>query len=609
MPAELPAHLKRLGNALGERTQEVLELTVARTRAGSPLLDALVRDSFERICILSTAAFARLLAGEDPQVTMAVGREAGQIFGQLASQRAAPLNEVIVRCVRWRDAAAKVLRASAAELELPEAALAQALTMLQSSVDLTLVYVGECVEVERKHTDDELARREQELSFLVTHDALTGLPSRTLVVDRLEQKLLRARRDHAPVAALFVDIDNFKAVNDAFGHDAGDALLKAVAVRLDTAIRANDTLGRLGGDEFVVIAEKLHGAVTPELIAQRLLDALREPFTVVGARQRHLSVTASIGIASAGEDCVDCTPQPLAEELLRDARIAMYRAKWDGKGRHVVFESAMQRAVQNRIRLEMELRDALARDEFFLVYQPTFDLCSMVATGTEALLRWRHPTRGVLPPNDFIPLLEATGLITQVGSWVLEEACRQLAVWRAAGHAAGVAVNVSARQLDTDELLVDVEGALAHSGLDAGALTLEITETALMRDLEATARRLLALKRLGVRIAVDDFGTGYSSLAHLQRFPVDTLKIDRSFVYRVADSEEGQALVHTLIELGHALSIETLAEGIERQQDLLVLQRERCDSGQGYLLARPLDADAVDAFLHEHTGSAARSAA
>jgi diguanylate cyclase (GGDEF)-like protein len=410
-----------------------------------------------------------------------------------------------------------------------------------------------------------------------------------LILDRTEQMLVRARRHQTPVAALFIEIDNVKSVNDALGHGAGDELLRAVAERLDSVVRDTDALGRVGGDEFVVIAEELSLAGGPELIAERLLEALAEPFELAGKEKTRVSVTASIGIA-IGE-------RASAEELLRDADIAMYQAKWGGKNRYVAFESGMQEAVQRRMELEMDLRDALENNDFFLVYQPTFDLRDMSPTGMEALLRWKHPTRGVVQPNDFIPLLEETGLIIEVGKWVLEEACRQGAKWREAGHLIGMAVNVSARQLDTDEFVTDVKGALSESGLDAGALTLEITETTLMRNTEETARRLTAIKELSVRIAIDDFGTGYSSLAHLQQFPVDALKIDRSFISRLTDNPEGETLMHTLVRLGKALSIETLAEGIEQQHELSLLQAEQCDSGQGFLFARPLDADAAEAFL------------
>jgi len=280
----------------------------------------------------------------------------------------------------------------------------------------------------------------------------------------------------------------------------------------------------------------------------------------------------------------------------------MYRAKWSGKNRYVVFETGMQDAIQTRMEMEMDLRLAFEREEFFLVYQPTFDLQRMSPTGMEALIRWSCPTRGVVQPDDFISLLEETGLIVQVGEWVLNEACRQGAEWHAAGFPIGIAVNVSTRQLDTDNFAPTVAGALERSGLDPSALTLEITETTLMSNTEETAARLLRAKELGVRIAIDDFGTGYSSLAYLQRFPVDALKIDRSFISRMNQDREGEALIRTLVQLGKSLAIETLAEGIEQSGELSLLREEACDSGQGFLFARPLEIDACEPFLAEWIG-------
>jgi EAL domain-containing protein (putative c-di-GMP-specific phosphodiesterase class I) len=290
-----------------------------------------------------------------------------------------------------------------------------------------------------------------------------------------------------------------------------------------------------------------------------------------------------------------------AEELLRDADIAMYRAKWDGKNRHVLFETGMQDDVQSRMELEMDLRTALSNDEFYLEYQPTFDLQNMRPTGVEALIRWKHPQRGTIQPNDFIPLLEETGMIVEIGRWVLMEACRQAATWSEAGQPIGMSVNASGRQLDTDEFVDTVHEALICSGLDPQALTIEITETTLMRNVEETAKRLACVKDLGVRIAIDDFGTGYSSLAHLQKFPVDALKIDRTFIARLTQDPEGETLIRTLVQLGKALSIETLAEGIEQQGELSLLQDESCDSGQGFLFAKPLNAAAIEEFFQQRT--------
>jgi diguanylate cyclase (GGDEF)-like protein len=583
--------LCRLGEALKVRAEDVRNLTVVRTAGSGEVVDAVVQGSFERISTSSTMAVARWIAGEGIEVAIEAGRETWEIFGELAAHRAASLNEVTSRCFSWRNVMAEMLHESATQLDVSPEALSQALSILQLSLEFSLVRMCECFEAERQRTDQELARREEELSFLATHDALTGLPNRTLILDRVEQMLARSARSQTPVAALFVDLDNFKSINDTLGHGVGDELLRAVAARLDGVIRGADALGRLGGDEFVVISEELSLAVGPELIAERLLDALKQPFKLGADKETRVTVTASIGIAAGDHTS--------AEELLRNADIAMYRAKWDGKNRHVVFETDMQDTIQNRMELEMDLREALDNDEFFLAYQPTIDLSDMSPTGVEALIRWKHPVRGVVQPDDFIPLLEETGLIVEVGKWVLHEACAQGATWRAAGYPIGMAVNVSGRQLDTDQLIADIEGALDDSGFDPGALTIEITETTLMRNVEATARRLTAIKALGVRIAIDDFGTGYSSLAHLQRFPVDALKIDRSFISGLTHNEEGETLIHTLVQLGKALSIETFAEGIEQQQELSLLRDQDCDSGQGFLFARPLDVAATEAFLRD----------
>jgi diguanylate cyclase (GGDEF)-like protein len=588
--------LRRLGQELSARTETVVEAMMARTMEAGPPLDADVEERFERVGTVSTIAVARWMAGEGAEVAREVGQESWRIFGQLAAQRAAPLNEVTKRCLRWWNAADDVVWEIAADLQLPQEARTMALAMLQRSLSVTLVRMCQSFDCERRSADEELEHRQQELAFMATHDGLTGLPNRTLIVDRLEQVLLRARHIQAPVAVLFIDLDSFKTVNDTLGHAAGDELLQSVAARLDGVVRDVDALGRLGGDEFVVVAADISLMAGPELIAERLLEALKEPFKL-GEEQTPITVTASIGIA-VGE-------QSGAGDLLRDADIAMYRAKWDGRNRYVVFESGMQDRVQARMELETDLRVALGNDEFFLAYQPTFDLGDMSPSGIEALIRWQSPSRGVVQPDDFIPLLEDTGLIIDVGRWVLQRACAQGAAWRAAGHPVRMAVNVSARQLDGDGIVGDVQAALHQSGLEAHALTIEITETTLMRNVEETAARLLAIKELGVRVAIDDFGTGYSSLAHLRQFPVDALKIDRSFITGLADNQEGETLIRTLVQLGKALSIETIAEGIEQASELSLLCEEQCDGGQGFLFARPLDPAAAEAFLQKWASSGA----
>jgi diguanylate cyclase (GGDEF)-like protein len=582
--------VRLLGEALGARVEDVVARAAQRGRGpGADALVPAIAESFERIGRGSTAAVARWMAGGKPEAGLQTGREAWHTYGQLAAQNAAPLNEVTKRCLRWRDAVIEVLHEAAEELHVSFAALATAASMVQRTLDVTLVRMCEAFEQERGRITDELTRRDEELMFMTTHDALTGLPNRTLILDRGEQMLVRARRHETPVAALLIDLDNFTGINDTLGHAIGDELLQAIAARLDGIVRNAATLGRVGGDEFVVLAEQFGDTANAELIAERLRQALKAPFILAGSDYADITVTASIGVATGERASVD--------ELLRDADIAMHRAKWDGKNRHVVFESGMQDMVQSRMELEMDLRGALEHDEFFLLYQPTFDLHGMVPTGVEALIRWRSGARGVVQPNDFIPLLEETGLIVEVGRWVLEAACRQAAAWHAGQHLISVAVNVSARQLETDDFIADVSHALASSGLAPGSLTLEITETALMRNAEQTARRLHAVKDLGVRIAIDDFGTGYSSFAHLKQFPVDALKIDRSFISQVSENPEGETLLRTLVQLGKALSIETLAEGIELEHQLELLQDERCDSGQGFLFARPLSVEDTQALL------------
>jgi diguanylate cyclase (GGDEF)-like protein len=588
--------VRQLGEALGTHVEEVLRRTIARVRgtgraASGSTLDPAVVESFERIGRRSTAAVAIWMAGGDPQAGRDTGRETWHTYGQMAAQNAAPLDEVTKRCLHWRDTVIEVLHERAEELGISAGALAHAVAMAQQTLDVTLVRMCETFEQERARITGELARREEELAFMATHDQLTGLPNRTLMLDRGEQMLARARRMRTPVAALVIDLDNFTSINDTLGHAAGDQLLQAIASRLDNIVRDSDALGRIGGDEFVVLAEEVPRAADAELIASRLREALRAPFMLAGREHAGLTVTASIGVAAGERAC--------AEDFLRDADIAMHRAKWDGKDRHVVFEPGMQDSVQSRMELEMELRGALERDEFFLLYQPTFDLHGMMPTGVEALIRWRSQARGLVQPNDFIPLLEETGLIVEVGRWVLEEACRQGARWREGGRKVGVAVNVSARQLETDQFIGDVRAALTRSGLPPRALTLEITETALMRNPEQTARRLHAIKDLGARVAIDDFGTGYSSFAHLKQFPVDALKIDRSFLSQLSENPEGETLLRTLVQLGKALSMETVAEGIELHDQLSLLRDECCDSGQGFLFARPLTVEDAEVFLRD----------
>ena len=589
----------RMGARLHERRAEVVHRADLLNRTAAIQLDPSAHASVARLIAVSTEAFARWMAGEGEEVAREVGHEAATIFGQLAIQREAPLNEITKRALRWRDATRGVLEEIAEELNATAGARRDAQRMLQRSLDVTLVRLCEAFESERSLIDGELARRQQELVFTATHDQLTGLPNRTLILDRAEQLLARSRREQDQCAVLFVDLDGFKDINDGLGHRAGDELLRAVAERLETTIREADTLGRLGGDEFVILVDGVALAAGPELVAERILDALRQPFFIEGTASGRVTISASIGIAGGVAKS--------AADLLRDADIAMYRAKLNGKNRYLVYESGMQDAIHARMELEMDLREAVSNEQFYLVYQPIFDLDGLTPIRMEALLRWRRPGAESVPPDKFVPLLEASGLISEVGRWVLKEACGCCVAWSRERLDIGVAVNVSAVQLETDRFVQDVADALAETGIEPASLTIEITETALMRDPERTAERLRAIKQLGVRLSIDDFGTGYSSLAYLQRFPVDELKIDRSFVSQLQSTAQRDALIRTFVQLGRSLAIETIAEGIEDQEQLSRLRAEHCDIGQGFLFARPMEANQCRQFLERWGPEAVRT--
>jgi diguanylate cyclase (GGDEF)-like protein len=432
--------------------------------------------------------------------------------------------------------------------------------------------------------------RTDELQYQAFHDSLTGLPNRALLLDRLTQLLARTSRGLSNCAVIFLDLDDFKDINDTLGHEAGDELLIAVSSRLAGTLRSGDTVGRLGGDEFLLLIDGAELDAGIETAADRMLRALDAPFDL-DCSDTPISVSASVGVATGFR----LSPT----EMLRDADIALYRAKAAGKGRVVVFTPSMQTSIEDRRHLNVDLHGALAASEFFLLYQPTIDLKSGMVNGVEALLRWQHPERGVVLPNDFIPALEASGLIVPVGAWVLDQACARAATWQSQGHGINVAVNISGKQLTSNRIVDDVARALSRSGLDPARLTLEMTETSLMFDVEEALPHLARLKALGLRIAIDNFGTGYSSLAYLRQFPIDVLKIDRSFVADMTDSAEARALIHTLVRLGKVLDLETVAAGIENQAQLTQLQAEDIDTGQGFLISRPIDASTATRLISE----------
>ncbi|WP_309238499.1 putative bifunctional diguanylate cyclase/phosphodiesterase [Actinoplanes aureus] len=421
------------------------------------------------------------------------------------------------------------------------------------------------------------------------HDTLTGLASRSLFVTRMETALATARTGGA--AALLIDLDRFKVINDALGHLAGDRLLVAVADRLRECLRTDDTAARLGGDEFAVLLPELTGVEAAIPVARRIVTALREPFDLDG---RETFVTCSVGIAYGEADAVD------AQELLVRADLAMFEAKKQGKDQHAVFEPVMRESFQRHLEMEADLRRAVLRHEFQLRFQPIVRLRTGEISGLEALVRWQHPERGMIPPLDFIPLAEETGMIVPIGEWVLREACRQAASWNAQRgdeQPLSVSVNLSAVQLDRADLPDVVRSALTESGLPPHCLVIELTESLIVDHRPETLRRLQAIKALGVRLAIDDFGTGYSSLAYLRRFPVDIIKIDKSFVDDVGDVPAAAALTHGIIQLGQALQLSTVAEGIEDAGQLSELADGNCELGQGYYFAEPLTSDAMHALL------------
>jgi diguanylate cyclase (GGDEF)-like protein len=432
-------------------------------------------------------------------------------------------------------------------------------------------------------------QKTRELSHQALHDALTGLPNRALVLDRADQMLARTARQPGTVAgALFVDVDGFKHVNDKLGHAAGDRLLKVVGERLQTAVRGQDTVGRLGGDEFVVLVESPSSGVSLDQFADRLIDVLRQPVELDDGR-KIFSVTASIGLAVGQYSSPD--------DLLRDADLALYAAKAAGKDRYVLFDASMYQDAEGRIELELELSAAVQEEQFFLLYQPVFDLRRRSLVAVEALIRWNHPTRGVIGPGDFVQLSEENGLIVPIGRWVLDEACRQAAKWSDEGRRIGVSVNVSAFQLGRKSFGEDVRRALRESGIQPSMLTLEITETTLMRDVEGACERLSDIRELGVHIAIDDFGTGYASLSSLQQMPVDILKVDRSFISALNDGGQSRELLGAILGVGQALSLVIVAEGIEVQSQLTTIEEMGVEMAQGFLMGRPATAEVIEGIL------------
>ena len=430
---------------------------------------------------------------------------------------------------------------------------------------------------------------EAELAHQATHDPLTGLPNRLLLQDRLDFALAaRTRKGHL-VAAIFIDIDHFKLINDSYGHEAGDAVLTGVAERLSAAVRPSDTVTRFAGDEFVVVCEALGDPARVMGLAARLLESLQGSYPVPGAE---LEISVSTGIAIAG-------PDDSADDVVRNADTAMFEAKSRGRDRVVVFDTALSGRARARLDMTQGLRYAIERGELQVLYQPQLDLLEGRIAGVEALLRWNRPGFGQVQPETFIPVAEESGLIVSIGEWVIEQACT-MAASRTAGSAITVAVNLSARQLGALNLVKSIRNTLQETGLDPALLTLELTESTVMDDPVAASVILEQLKQLGVRLSIDDFGTGYSSLAYLQRFPVDELKIDQSFVDGLGTETSDDAIVSGIISLARTLGLEIVAEGIETQLQLRRLRELGCERAQGFLIAQALNAADLHRWLEDN---------
>jgi len=420
------------------------------------------------------------------------------------------------------------------------------------------------------------------------HDTLTGLPNRSLFQDRLSHALARQERDHKPLAVLLIDLDDFKTVNDSLGHAAGDELLKFVATGLMSVLRPADTAARLGGDEFAVLVEDMRGRKDALRVADRIIEALTDRIMI---EDKEVFVHGSVGIAITYGD-------ESADEVLRNADVAMYSAKNQGKARYQIFDGAMHEGVMERLDLKADLQRAIERKEFVVHYQPLFDLRSGRIASAEALIRWNHPERGLVPPGEFIPLAEETGLILEIGRYVLEESCRQLYWWQMNFDPNfGVSVNLSGRQLQEVDIVQQVRDAMAAGPVVGSSLTLELTESVLMIDTEGTIAKLNELRALGVHLAIDDFGTGYSSLGYLRNFPIETIKIDRSFTQGVDQGPEDSALARAIIRLAETLGMRTVAEGVETQEQVEQLASLGCSTGQGFVFAPAVPAEELEAMM------------
>ncbi|MDP9376213.1 MAG: EAL domain-containing protein [Actinomycetota bacterium] len=571
---------RHLEARVAERTAEL--------RASEQRFHALVKHSSDVVTVVDVDS---TVVYQSESVHRVFGRDSRELVGK-------PLTTIFdgASAARLRDGLTEAARESygmrVLELTLPHQ------DGKSSEIEITITNLMDDPSVRGLvlNTRDVTERRrlENQLVHEAFHDSLTGLANRALFKDRVERALSRRSRCEDSVAVLFLDLDGFKEINDSLGHAAGDMLLKLVAQRLSDCARASDTVARLGGDEFAVLVDAAGSEQGAPALATRIADALNERFALNG---HEIYVRASVGIAAA-----KCEED--ADQLLRNADLAMYRAKAGRDGNYRQYDPSMHSDLVERLELEADLRRALAAKEFVLHYQPMMSLASGEIVGFEALIRWQHPTRGLVFPSTFISAAEHMGLIRPMGVWILREACRQAAVWRQQDlvpESFSMSLNISVCQLQHGDFVADISHALEESGLSPHQLVLEMTESVLMEHTEETLALLKRIKSLGVRLAIDDFGTGYSSLSYLQRFPFDILKIDRSFIDRLTGPSAEGDLVRTIVQLGHSLRMTIVAEGIENYAQFLALRRIGCELGQGYHFSRPAPADEIAPLLSERT--------
>ncbi len=575
-----------LGTALSVRISEVAATVAGRWRTSSSrtsgadtqaaLHNEQIGREVLRIGSSATFALARFLTTGQPvsEEESATWEEQGSapLHGVL------PLAELTKLALHWRTVVAEVIEEEAAHLGVDDRTVSEVIAIARAGCDASLVEMAKQYDSEKQRLQAEVAAGQARLAHQQLHDALTGLANRPLLLDRLSHALNASARRDTSVAVLFADIDNFKTVNEVLGHSAGDSLLVEVARRLQRLVRPSDTAARFGDDEFVLLCEDLG---TPQAesatVARRVIDALNEPFTIGG---QELFTSASIGIAIG-------RPGDEPEVLISQGDAAMYLAKQRGRARYELYEPAVDEGRQRRVEVTNALHRALERGEMQVHYQPVKNLHSEDLVTMEALLRWNHAGLGNVGPAEFIPIAEETGLIVDLGRWVMQTACQACRSWRDAGHEVGVSINLSGRQLTAPNLVQDVIGVLTSTGLPPSSVTFELTESILVTTDGGSRAALESLKALGARLAIDDFGTGYSSLSYLAELPVDDLKIDRSFISRLGRDDQSLSMVGAVVELAHTLGLSVVGEGVETEIELAELKRTGCDQAQGYLLGRP----------------------